>query len=261
LVSINCAAVPESLIESELFGYEQGAFTGASRKGSPGKIAQAHGGTLFLDEIGDMPLHLQSRLLRVLQERRVVPLGASQGIDVDFDLISATNQNLRERVARGAFRADLYYRLNGLLLRLPPLRRRSDLQALVSHLLELEADGELPEVSPDVLSVFGCHPWPGNIRQLGNVLRTALAMRDGAEPLEIRHLPEDFLHDAQQEEGDLGDDAPIPIPAGSSLQDLEHEAIAAAMGRYGGNVSAAARALGISRTTLYRKLQQTDPDG
>ena len=259
LVSINCAAVPESLIEAELFGYQPGAFTGANRKGAPGKVLQANGGTLFLDEIGDMPLHLQTRLLRVLQERRVVPLGGTEAIDVDFGLISATNQDIREQVGCGAFRADLYYRLNGLLLRLPPLRCRTDMQALVRQLLEVEAEGEVPVVSERVMQLFLSHPWPGNIRQLANVLRTALAMRDEGDALETCHLPEDFLQDSQPllPATDLDKST---YPTVHSLQDVAKQAIVAALARHEGNVSAAARSLGISRTTLYRRLKQGDVD-
>src|SRR5690606_1252898 len=128
-VAINCASIPEGLIESELFGHEEGAFTGARRRGAVGRIQQAHGGTLFLDEVGEMPLPLQARLLRVIQEREIVPLGSSKRIEVDISIIAATNQRLRERVKQGQFREDLYYRLNGLRLTLPPLRERTDLPA------------------------------------------------------------------------------------------------------------------------------------
>ena len=134
-VAINCAAIPESLIESELFGYKPGAFTGANRQGSQGKIAQANGGTLFLDEIGDMPVHLQSRLLRVLEEQEVVPLGGDKSVKVDFQLITATNRDLRQLIAEGEFRQDLFYRLNGIALTLPPLRERTDFVELLQQLL------------------------------------------------------------------------------------------------------------------------------
>ncbi|PPC82484.1 MAG: sigma-54-dependent Fis family transcriptional regulator, partial [Methylotenera sp.] len=174
-VAVNCAALPEGLIEAELFGYEEGAFTGARRKGSPGKIEQANGGTLFLDEIGDMPLSLQARLLRVLQERTVTPLGSTKTIPVNFSLISATNLKLKEKVESGEFRSDLYYRLNGLSVALPPLRERSDLQALIDVILNIEQAGSV-EITPEVRAIFQAHSWPGNIRQLHNVLRTAIAL-------------------------------------------------------------------------------------
>jgi transcriptional regulator with PAS, ATPase and Fis domain len=134
-VSVNCASIPDSLIESELFGYEEGAFTGARKKGAPGRILQAHGGTLFLDEIGDMPKHLQARLLRVLQERKVSPLGAGKEVDVDVVVISATHKNLKDMIARGEFREDLYYRLNGLVVKLPSLRERIDFEVVTQKIL------------------------------------------------------------------------------------------------------------------------------
>ena len=190
-VAVNCAALPEGLIEAELFGYEEGAFTGARRKGSPGKIEQADGGTLFLDEIGDMPLSLQARLLRVLQERTVTPLGSAKSIPVNFSLISATNQKLKEKVESGEFRSDLYYRINGLSVALPPLRERSDLLALIDVILQIEQAGEV-EITPEVMAIFKTHTWPGNIRQLHNVLRTALALAEGT-PIGELHLTQDFI--------------------------------------------------------------------
>ncbi|MCB5187028.1 sigma-54-dependent Fis family transcriptional regulator [Methylobacillus caricis] len=244
-VAVNCAALPEGLIESELFGYEEGAFTGARRKGSPGKLEQADGGTLFLDEIGDMPLTLQARLLRVLQERSVTPLGSSKSKPVDFVLLSATNQKLREKVESGEFRRDLYYRLNGLTVTLPALRQRQDLQALVDTILQTEnATGKA--IDADVMALFESHPWPGNIRQLHNVLRTALALA-GPEPVSLMHLTQDFLDDI---------DNPPEEKSSPSLTSLTAEAIKAAMQTHVGNVSAVARQLGISRNTLYRRMKE-----
>jgi transcriptional regulator of acetoin/glycerol metabolism len=249
-IAVNCAALPEGLIEAELFGYEEGAFTGARRKGSPGKIEQAHGGTLFLDEIGDMPLSLQARLLRVLQERSVTPLGSSKSIAVDFALISATNQKLREKVASGEFRSDLYYRLNGLSVMLPPLRQRTDLQALINVILQVEHALEL-NISAEVMALFARHVWPGNIRQLHNVLRTALALADGA-PISTQHLTQDFT-----DEMAVTDQAAAAVTSvrGLALEDMASSAIHQAMQRQAGNISAVARDLGISRNTLYRKLK------
>jgi transcriptional regulator of acetoin/glycerol metabolism len=244
-VAVNCAALPEGLIESELFGYEEGAFTGARRRGSPGKLEQAHGGTLFLDEIGDMPLALQARLLRVLQERSVTPLGGSKAKALDFSLVSATNQKLREKVESGEFRSDLYYRLNGLSVTLPPLRQRTDLPALLDMLLQIE-HGEHAEFTPEVMELFRSHPWPGNIRQLHNVLRTALALSSG-QPISELHLTQDFLDDLER-------GAAEEIEA-STLDSMADDAIRAALRSNDGNVSAAARQLGISRNTMYRRMK------
>lgn len=244
-VAVNCAALPEGLIESELFGYEEGAFTGARRRGSPGKLEQAHGGTLFLDEIGDMPLPLQARLLRVLQERSVTPLGGSKAKALDFSLVSATNQKLREKVERGEFRSDLYYRLNGLSVTLPPLRQRTDLPALLDMLLQIE-HAEQAVFTPEVMQLFQTHPWPGNIRQLHNVLRTALALSSG-QPISELHLTQDFLDDLErcaEEEIET-----------STLDSMADDAIRAALRSNDGNVSAAARQLGISRNTMYRRMK------
>ncbi|TCK39039.1 GAF modulated Fis family sigma54 specific transcriptional regulator [Paraburkholderia sp. BL8N3] len=248
-VAVNCASLPETLIEAELFGYTEGAFTGAAKRGAPGKIAQANGGTLFLDEIGDMPFPLQSRLLRVLQERVVQPLGGARPIPVDFALVCASNRNLRERVEQGAFREDLYYRINGLVVTLPPLRERTDLAVVVDRILRSERfAGRVVGVADEVLALFARHRWPGNFRQLSNVLRTASAMLDDHESqIRIAHLPQDFL------------DEPVPREAGAirgtRLDDIAASAVAAALEAHDGNVSAAARALGVSRTTVYRKMR------
>ena len=181
-MAVNCASIPETLIESELFGYEEGAFTGARRKGAVGKLLQANGGTLFLDEIGDMPYPLQVRLLRVLQERLVNPLGSTKSIPVDVAIICATHRDLREMIAQNRFREDLYYRLNGLVVKLPPLRERTDLASVIQKMLQHEslgsANGQRLSVARDVMTLFKQCAWPGNFRQLGNLLRTAAAMVD-----------------------------------------------------------------------------------
>ncbi|MGZ8250928.1 MAG: sigma-54-dependent Fis family transcriptional regulator [Methylophilaceae bacterium] len=257
-IAVNCAALPEGLIEAELFGYEEGAFTGAKRKGSPGKIEQADGGTLFLDEIGDMPLSLQARLLRVLQERTVTPLGSTKSKPVNFALISATNQKLREKVESGAFRSDLYYRINGLSIALPALRQRTDLDELIHIILQIEQAGEV-EISPEVMAIFETHPWPGNIRQLHNVLRTALALSDGG-PIAELHLTQDFtdemklMGEAMAQQANAVQSAVEPLKT-VALEDMAADAIRAAMQSQSGNISAVARQLGISRNTLYRKLR------
>ncbi len=259
-VAINCAAIPEHLIESELFGYAPGAFTGARREGNPGRLRQAHGGTLFLDEIGDMPLALQARLRRVLQEREVVPLGGGPAVKVDFSLVCATHRKLREAVAAGQFRADLYWRLNGLAVQLPALRERDDFAALTQRLLEEFAPGRELRVAPEVLGALSRHGWPGNLRQYASVLRTACALLDdGEDCIGWEQLPDDLREDLWE--------APVPGTTGAqpakqaaasagprSLRELSQSAIRQALQDCRGNVSAAARRLGISRQTLYRKM-------
>lgn len=260
-VAVNCASIPETLIESELFGYEEGAFTGARRKGSIGKILMANGGTLFLDEIGDMPLQLQARLLRVLQERVVMPLGSTKSIPVDLSIICATHRRLKDLIAQGLFREDLYYRLNGLTITLPPLRSRQDLAEIARRILrnELKADPAL-RLSTEVLDLFRRHPWPGNLRQLSNVLRTAVVMADDEMSIRGDHLPDDFFEDLAASPSAPLQGAASPMPGrghggDQRLEDIELSVIQQALDRAGGNVSAAARALGISRNTIYRKLR------
>jgi transcriptional regulator of acetoin/glycerol metabolism len=265
-VAVNCAAIPEGLIESELFGYEEGAFTGARRKGNAGRIQLAEGGTLFLDEIGDMPLSLQARLLRVLQERVVTPLGSLKSCPVNIAVICATHRRIRELVGEGRFREDLYFRLNGLTVTLPPLRVRGDLDTLIAQILsEIGGDRSL-HLDDEVAELFHRHPWPGNVRQLANLLRTAVVMADEEGVIRREHLPDDFIEDIGEERFSAGTAAPtadLPAdrrgggtePGGSRLQDLALQAIHDAVTHHGGNISAAARELGISRSTLYRKLQ------
>ncbi len=255
-VAVNCASIPETLIESELFGYEDGAFTGARKKGSTGRILQANGGTLFLDEIGDMPLNLQARLLRVLQERMVTPLGSAKSIPVNVNVICATHRNLRDMIAKGEFREDLYYRLNGLVVKLPPLRERTDFEVVVNKLLSCESKDTRYTVAADVMQLFKQHNWPGNFRQLTNLLRTAMVMTGEDGEIRMEHLPDDFLDDVKNM-GSQDGTAPLAIvatPAGTKLEDIELLSIQKALQAHGGNVSAAARALGISRNTIYRKL-------
>lgn len=264
-IAVNCASIPENLIESELFGYEEGAFTGARKKGGIGKMLLANGGTLFLDEIGDMSLQLQARLLRALQERAVSPLGSSKLIHVDVSVICATHRNLREQVANGLFREDLYYRLNGLVVRLPALRERSDLDEVAEKLLRLDLqDGEAPRISESVMAMFRAYHWPGNIRQLGNLLRTARLMAEGEPEITADHLPDDFLDDLHARQGQ--DAMPATVPGAAAQQapraqpvrlaDVEALAILAAVKAHQGNISAAAKALGISRNTVYRKMDE-----
>ncbi|RQS72496.1 sigma-54-dependent Fis family transcriptional regulator [Burkholderia sp. Bp8963] len=256
-VAVNCAALPDSLIEAELFGYEDGAFTGARKRGSPGKIVQADGGTLFLDEIGDMPLAQQVRLMRVLQERAVMPLGGARAVPVDVRVVCATHRDLRAMIAAGTFREDLFYRINGLAVTLPPLATRTDLPVLVDRILERLARSEpMPRrIAPDVLAAFARHRWPGNLRQMTNVLRTAGMLAEDEPEIALAHLPDDFWLDC---------DAPLAEPhapaeaAADATTLLDHQAavIGAALARHGGNVSAAARELGLARNTVYRHLRR-----
>ena len=255
-VAVNCASIPETLIESELFGYEDGAFTGARKKGSTGKILQANGGTLFLDEIGDMPLSLQARLLRVLQERMVTPLGSSKSITVNVELICATNRNLREQIAKGLFREDLYYRLNGLVVRLPPLRERTDIEVVVEKILILESTGGRFSVEPEIMALFKKHNWPGNFRQLTNLLRTAIVMAGDECQIQRQHLPDDFLDDIETTQAPMTDNMlDLSVAGGNQLEQIEVALIQKSLDGNNGNVSATARALGVSRNTIYRKIQ------
>ncbi|MBX3605760.1 MAG: sigma-54-dependent Fis family transcriptional regulator [Piscinibacter sp.] len=287
-VAVNCASIPESLIEAELFGYEEGAFTGAKRKGAVGRIVQANGGTLFLDEIGDMPLPLQARLLRVLQERSVTPLGSHKTIAVDIAVIGATHRPLREMIEQGQFREDLYYRLNGLVVRLPALRERSDLDLVVRRILQSECPQGAPEIAPPVMDLFRRYAWPGNIRQLANVLRTAAVMASGESRITEAHLSDDFLEDvrriaATRPAAPAAAAAAQPVPAAvaapaaaspasmpsapasapaaapaappQTLEEAEVAMIRQALEAAGGNISEASKRLGISRNTIYRKLR------
>ena len=268
-IPLNCASIPDTLIEAELFGYEDGAFTGAKKKGSPGKILQANGGTLFLDEIGDMPKHLQARLLRVLQERKVSPLGAGKEVDVDVTVICATHKNLKDMMGRGEFREDLYYRLNGLVVRLPALRERTDFESVVKNLMRLLAqDRQTIGISDQVMHLLQGYHWPGNVRQLHNLLRTAMVMVDDDGNIEVEHLPDDFLEELNNPKPAYAAVAtPVPVatepgalpsaedtgPDGQRLQDVTLNAMAQMLRTHKGNVSAAAKALGVSRNTIYRK--------
>lgn len=255
-VAINCAAIPEHLIEAELFGYEAGAFTGAKKQGSLGRLREANGGTLFLDEIGDMPLGMQTRLLRVLQERTVTPLGAGRSVDVDFALVCATHSHLREEANQGRFRSDLYYRINGLMVQLPSLRERQDFQALAERLLRTLNPERDIDLDPEVLDSMRLYAWPGNLRQFSSVLRTASAMLNPDEnTIGWDHLPDDIALEMRNSEvPSLIANSPRPSSEPQNLKDLARCAIESAMASSQGNVSMAARTLGISRQTLYRKL-------
>ena len=256
-VAVNCASLPETLIESELFGYKSGAFTGASREGRRGKICQANGGTLFLDEIGDMPLALQARLLRVLEEREVVPLGGEAPVRVDIQLISATHRNLQEMVKRGEFREDLFYRLQGIRLALPPLRDRSDKRQIIQHALAEEAGaGGSVTIDARAVAMLEQYPWPGNIRQLRNVLRTALALCDG-NVITVRDLPEEVQRGGEPARA-VAEPASVDSVEGSlnSLESAERDALVQELERHRWNISSLAQQLKTSRNTIYRKMKR-----
>jgi transcriptional regulator of acetoin/glycerol metabolism len=249
-VAVNCAAIPSSLIEAELFGYAPGAYTGARAKGARGKLLEADGGTLFLDEIGDMPLHLQSVLLRVLETRCVTPLGSVEEIPIDIALVCASHRSLHEMVAAGEFRADLLFRLNGLTVSLPALRERTDFDALAMNLIEEDAAGRSVRLSPQALARLRQHRWPGNIRQLKNALRVGLALlEDDEDLLTEAHLPDELLEEVSNPGQEYA------APPSRDLRSTELRLIRDCLARHDGNVSATARELGITRTTLYRKLR------
>lgn len=248
-VAINCSVIPRELLASELFGYVEGAFTGAKKGGNPGKFELADGGTLFLDEIGEMPFDMQGALLRVLEERSIMRVGGGEVIPVDVRIIAATNRDLQREVSNGNFRRDLFFRLNVLPIYLPPLRqRKQDIPLLAQHLLQRACERmgrKVPKISPEVIGIFVAYSWPGNIREMQNVLERALHLLEG-EVITVDLLPEEMrtftLLDGSETEG--------------ALQSVEQATIIAYMEQYGGNRSLVAKKLGISRSTLYRKLKQ-----
>jgi transcriptional regulator of acetoin/glycerol metabolism len=255
-IAVNCAALPESLIESELFGYRPGAFTGARREGARGLLRDADGGVLFLDEIGDMPLPLQSRLLRVLQEREVAPLGGGKAVAVDFVVIAATHCDLDGAVVANRFRADLYYRIAQARVRLKSLREHAARGELILELWRaLGGEDAGMKLGALTLSRLAAYDWPGNMRQLIGVLRSLIALGDAGAMIGIDALPAE-VRDAR---------TPLPVPAVrdvrgvSPLEMLERDAMQAALQACGGNVSEAARRLGVSRSTLYRRLGLAAP--
>ncbi|MBU3059526.1 sigma-54 interaction domain-containing protein [Pseudomonas indica] len=268
-VAVNVAAIPETLVEAELFGTAPGAFTGADRKARIGKFEVANGGTLFLDEIGDLPLGLQAKLLRVLQEQEVEPLGSNQVKPLNVRVIAATHVDLEARVAAGEFRDDLYYRLNVLALRVPPLReRREDIPALVEHLLDdiASRSGQpCPELADDALDWLATRSWPGNVRQLRNLLERAQLEAD-SNPLSAAVLQRLLAEqDAGTSLSPSISEAPLPPPVepptevqplAETLAAAERAALQAALAACNGNRRRAAERLGIARASLYNKLQQ-----
>ncbi|SEQ04851.1 Transcriptional regulator of acetoin/glycerol metabolism [Amphritea atlantica] len=258
-VAVNCASIPEGLIESELFGYREGAFTGSRKGGMIGRLEQAQGGTLFLDEIGDMPLALQARLLRVLQERTIAPLGGGDEIALDIAVICASHRDLKALVAEGLFREDLYYRLNGVCLRIPAFRDRTDKADFIRYFLQqLTPDGRQIEIASELMEQLLAYHWPGNIRQLETTLRVAIAFMEPDE-VEINscHISDDFLEElnsqGQSAEGNMSFN-----PVVGTLKTSELLTIQQVLEQNEGNISATATELGISRATLYRKLKQLE---
>ncbi|UOK73633.1 sigma-54-dependent Fis family transcriptional regulator [Ancylobacter polymorphus] len=267
-VAFNCASVPDTLIDSELFGYGSGAFTGARREGSPGRLVEADGGTLFLDEIGDMPISQQTRLLHVLESGEVMPLGATKPRRIDVQVVAATNQNLEAQIARGQFRQDLYYRLAGAVIDIPALRERTDRRQLIEAIVTDLAPDQRLTLSPEAMAVLMAHDWPGNVRELRHVLNRAIHIcegdRLGAADIAIRPLGRAAPRPSPAPPAaDTDGAASLPSEtegeAGSvrlAIAAAEREAIVATLARCGGNVKAAADALQLSRATLYRKLQR-----
>ncbi|HEX5487968.1 MAG TPA: sigma-54-dependent Fis family transcriptional regulator [Rhodanobacteraceae bacterium] len=257
-VTVSCAAIPENLIESELFGYRPGAFTGAAREGRTGKILQSSGGTLFLDEIGDMPLTLQARLLRAIEAREVAPVGSDQTIAVDLHVISASHRDLRQMIGTREFREDLYYRLAGTTLELPSLADRSDKAELIRALLREEFGDEEPiDIAADAFEKLLNYRWPGNIRQLRNALRTAAALCSN-NCIRLSNLPQEIVDPLDPAAATPPSAAYVRTsePPASSLEGAERAALVRTLEKQGWNVSQTARALDISRNTLYRKLHK-----
>ena len=263
--------MPDTLLEAEFFGVAPGAFTGADRKAREGKFKLADGGTLFLDEIGDMPLGLQAKLLRALQEGEIEPLGSNKLVPFDARVIAATSRDLAALVREGRFREDLYYRLNVLPVRVPPLReRRDDIPALVEALGEdmaLRSGEAPPELTPDALALLAAQHWRGNIRELRNVLEQ-VTMRSDSQRIDAAQL-ERILREAGQETiaapeplpsaaADSAEGAALLRPLAQQVAELERRAIAAAMAATGGNKLATSRLLGISRATLYERLENPE---
>ena len=252
LVAINCAALPESLLESELFGHEKGAFTGAVTA-KMGLFEVADGGTLFIDELAELAGALQAKLLRVLQDGRIRRVGATKETQVDVRVVAATNRNLAEQVHSGKFRSDLYYRLNVITITLPPLReRRDDIPLLIEHFLNLPAPRGW-DVTEAVRRALYSYSWPGNIRELANVIERAKILADD-QRIDLDHLPEAIFDPTEFESG--ASTQPTVSTRTDDLSVLEHERVAAVLEREGGNKARAAKALGISRRSLYRLIEK-----
>lgn len=262
-IAINCAAIPEQLLESELFGYVKGAFTGASANGKTGLIQAANMGTLFLDEIGDMPLMLQAKLLRAIEAREILPIGASSPIQVDIRIISATNQNLAQFIAEGKFREDLFYRLNVIPITLPPLReRQEDIELLVHYFLHLHTrrlGSVYPGIAPDVVEILRKHRWPGNLRELSNLMEYLVNVVPSGEVIDSTLLPPNLLNNGTTEQSDVTEvsEAHLSLDdaGGTALEEMEKQMIREALSRHNSKKEVADE-LGIGIATLYRKIKK-----
>lgn len=262
-IAINCAAIPEQLLESELFGYVKGAFTGASANGKTGLIQAANTGTLFLDEIGDMPLMLQAKLLRAIEAREILPIGASSPIQVDIRIISATNQNLAQFIAEGKFREDLFYRLNVISITLPPLReRQEDIELLVHYFLHLHTrrlGSVYPGIAPDVVEILRKHRWPGNLRELSNLMEYLVNVVPSGEVIDSTLLPPNLLNNGTTEQSDVTEvsEAHLALDdaGGTALEEMEKQMIREALSRHNSKKQVADE-LGIGIATLYRKIKK-----
>ncbi|MCK3690669.1 sigma-54-dependent Fis family transcriptional regulator [Escherichia coli] len=262
-IAINCAAIPEQLLESELFGYVKGAFTGASANGKTGLIQAVNTGTLFLDEIGDMPLMLQAKLLRAIEAREILPIGASSPIQVDIRIISATNQNLAQFIAEGKFREDLFYRLNVIPITLPPLReRQEDIELLVHYFLHLHTrrlGSVYPGIAPDVVEILRKHRWPGNLRELSNLMEYLVNVVPSGEVIDSTLLPPNLLNNGTTEQSDVTEvnEAHLALDdaGGTALEEMEKQMIREALSRHNSKKQVADE-LGIGIATLYRKIKK-----
>lgn len=262
-IAINCAAIPEQLLESELFGYVKGAFTGASANGKTGLIQAANTGTLFLDEIGDMPLMLQAKLLRAIEAREILPIGASSPIQVDIRIISATNQNLAQFIAEGKFREDLFYRLNVIPITLPPLReRQEDIELLVHYFLHLHTrrlGSVYPGIAPDVVEILRKHRWPGNLRELSNLMEYLVNVVPSGEVIDSTLLPPNLLNNGTTEQSHVTEvtEAHLSLDdaGGTALEEMEKQMIREALSRHNSKKQVADE-LGIGIATLYRKIKK-----
>lgn len=262
-IAINCAAIPEQLLESELFGYVKGAFTSASANGKTGLIQAANTGTLFLDEIGDMPLMLQAKLLRAIEAREILPIGASSPIQVDIRIISATNQNLAQFIAEGKFREDLFYRLNVIPITLPPLReRQEDIELLVHYFLHLHTrrlGSVYPGIAPDVVEILRKHRWPGNLRELSNLMEYLVNVVPSGEVIDSTLLPPNLLNNGTTEQSDVTEvsEAHLSLDdaGGTALEEMEKQMIREALSRHNSKKEVADE-LGIGIATLYRKIKK-----
>ncbi|EQA0999911.1 sigma-54-dependent transcriptional regulator [Escherichia coli] len=262
-IAINCAAIPEQLLESELFGYVKGAFTGASANGKTGLIQAANTGTLFLDEIGDMPLMLQAKLLRAIEAREILLIGASSPIQVDIRIISATNQNLAQFIAEGKFREDLFYRLNVIPITLPPLReRQEDIELLVHYFLHLHTrrlGSVYPGIAPDVVEILRKHRWPGNLRELSNLIEYLVNVVPSGEVIDSTLLPPNLMNNGTTEQSDVTEvsEAHLSLDdaGGTALEEMEKQMIREALSRHNSKKQVADE-LGIGIATLYRKIKK-----